>query len=368
VLRYLFVTAHGNLSLVELIFKLADLDLKIKEISPCVYEITFSSAGSLEKRLHKSFRLLGGTNKVAEIFATVRNMKEAEPKLSEMLSDVVANEKIPWTTSVCTGDSSYGESIIVVVSNMIRVILTSFGIRKSVYNMPEKSLICETNQVIECPSSKVQEILRLGGFEIILASTSYGETILSKTFLTADHTNFRKRDLERPAQNPTQTMPPRLARLLVNLAGVKPSSVLLDPFCVYGTLLMEAAVSGANVIGVDKNPKMVKATLANLSWLERSYKLQNFRYRVMGGDATVLSKIIERNSVDGIATEPVLLPVFREKPGIAHAEFLVEKAQDLQRVYFGSPFCPEEEREARNCCSFHKRLWQGSFFLDCEIL
>lgn len=47
---------------------------------------------------------------------------------------------------------------------------------------------------------------------------------------------------------------PQLVRSLINISGIKPGSLMLDPMCGSGTTPCEATVLGMNVIGVDINP------------------------------------------------------------------------------------------------------------------
>ncbi len=59
---------------------------------------------------------------------------------------------------------------------------------------------------------------------------------------------------------------PRLARCLVNLAGLRESEVMLDPFCGTGGILIEAGLMGMDVIGSDIDFRMVSGTKANLEY------------------------------------------------------------------------------------------------------
>lgn len=72
----------------------------------------------------------------------------------------------------------------------------------------------------------------------------------------------RKNDL-RPFSSPI-SMDPVLARVLVNLSGVKPGDRLLDPFCGTGGILIEAGLCGIGVSGRDISKKMVKGSETNL--------------------------------------------------------------------------------------------------------
>lgn len=62
----------------------------------------------------------------------------------------------------------------------------------------------------------------------------------------------------------SSALPTKLARAIVNLIA-DPSDRLVDPCCGTGTIVLEAAHMGMRVVGNDINPKMVKATQANLA-------------------------------------------------------------------------------------------------------
>lgn len=50
---------------------------------------------------------------------------------------------------------------------------------------------------------------------------------------------------------------PQLVRACINISGVAPGSVVLDPFCGSGTALCEAKVRGMKAVGIDLNPLSV---------------------------------------------------------------------------------------------------------------
>jgi putative methyltransferase (TIGR01177 family) len=59
-------------------------------------------------------------------------------------------------------------------------------------------------------------------------------------------------------------IPARTARCLVNLSGIRPGQSLLDPFCGTGSVLIEAALLGAEVYGSDVGWPLVRGTRRNL--------------------------------------------------------------------------------------------------------
>ncbi len=77
-------------------------------------------------------------------------------------------------------------------------------------------------------------------------------------------------DYGRPERDPERGMlPPKLARMMLNLADCDAKTEVLDPFCGIGTVLQEARRIGvARAIGFDRDPLAIQATLANMAWLE----------------------------------------------------------------------------------------------------
>lgn len=61
------------------------------------------------------------------------------------------------------------------------------------------------------------------------------------------------------------SMDPMLARALVNVAGARPGTSLLDPMCGTGGVLVEAGLVGARVLGTDAQHKMVEGARRNLA-------------------------------------------------------------------------------------------------------
>ncbi|HTT34606.1 MAG TPA: methyltransferase domain-containing protein [Thermoplasmata archaeon] len=76
----------------------------------------------------------------------------------------------------------------------------------------------------------------------------------------------RRRLTTLPFRRPV-SLAPRLARAAVNLAGVGPGDRVVDPFVGTGSLLLEAALLGARVTGIDRDPTMVRGAIQNFAHL-----------------------------------------------------------------------------------------------------
>lgn len=61
------------------------------------------------------------------------------------------------------------------------------------------------------------------------------------------------------------SMDPIEARAVANLAGARPGATIVDPMCGTGGILIEAGLAGAQVVGFDAQPKMVRGSRENLS-------------------------------------------------------------------------------------------------------
>jgi tRNA (guanine10-N2)-dimethyltransferase len=67
----------------------------------------------------------------------------------------------------------------------------------------------------------------------------------------------------RPAVHPS-TLQPDIARCLVNLSRARAGDLLLDLFCGVGGILIEAAMLGCRVVGLDMDLEMLRRAEANL--------------------------------------------------------------------------------------------------------
>jgi len=163
----------------------------------------------------------------------------------------------------------------------------------------------------------------------ILLGIGKEETWVAQTVAVHNPFEFQKRDIYKPVQRKIFGMPPRLARIMVNLSKCTPGKVLLDPFCGVGTVLQEALLSKANVVGVDVNPWCVKAAIENLQWIKMEYNLENVEFRVVQGDVGRLAEKVGQETIDCIVTEPDLGPALRHVPTGPYAQKIIEKLKPL---------------------------------------
>jgi tRNA (guanine10-N2)-dimethyltransferase len=87
----------------------------------------------------------------------------------------------------------------------------------------------------------------------------FGKVLFSFDRGSFDARNPGKRDFFHPG-----VMMPRMARMLINIAGVRHGDILLDPFCGTGGILIEAGLLGIHPIGSDFDPRMVMGSRQNM--------------------------------------------------------------------------------------------------------
>ncbi len=100
-----------------------------------------------------------------------------------------------------------------------------------------------------------------------LATSASGDARLLREAAPVDRRASAARAMPRlPFQRPV-SLAPRLARAAANLARARPGDRVVDPFLGTGALLAEAALLGATVFGIDRDPTMVRGALANFAHL-----------------------------------------------------------------------------------------------------
>jgi len=144
---------------------------------------------------------------------------------------------------------------------------------------------------------------------------------------------FGKRDFEKPgADSRSGMLPPKLARMMINLTETPNDATLFDPFCGSGTLLMEALTMGyKHIVGIDLSEKAIADTGKNIHWIGEEFGLQVSGSRVFVSDVRAVShKKIPKHSIDAIATEPYMgtPKIGRETKGQ-----LAEEVRELADLY-----------------------------------
>ncbi len=351
----LFISGKNwQLSLAELTayLKAREAKFKIQFFSKEFFAISLE--GSLAATVMED---LGGTIKIGEAkaqFSTaivkeafLKRSKEAQKEIKQFLAssgmvDAIveaASDRVFFGVSVYCAEKQLRALSGVVqrfLGSTVKAELAGFGKKARFMGFAKDRRVAQLSHVEVLKKNLVEskaEVLFCIGKE---------ESWIATTVAVHNPFEFQKRDIYKPYQRKIFAMPPRLARIMVNLSSCTADKVLLDPFCGVGTVLQEALLAKAKVVGLDINGWCVKAAEENLEWLVREYGLDGADFRVLQGDVAKMVGKIGQDMVDCIVTEPDLGPALRQVPTGPYAQKIIEK---LEPLFFG--FVKEAHRVLR---------------------
>ncbi len=161
---------------------------------------------------------------------------------------------------------------------------------------------------------------------------------IARTIAVQAFEEFSSRDYGRPGRDARSGMlPPKLARMMINLGAVPKNSVLLDPFCGSGTILSEAALLGyEQLIGSDISMKAVEDTKKNFAWVMEHVENPPAAPNVFQADVKDLPKFLKTSSVGAIVSEPFLGPPLRGGESDQKIHFIYLELMGLYRRAFAA--------------------------------
>ena len=149
--------------------------------------------------------------------------------------------------------------------------------------------------------------------------------------------------MEKPVRREELAIPPRLAKIMINLSMAKKWQTLVDPFCGVGVILQEALSQEIKVIGIDKDPQAVEGLRKNISW----HKFSRENYQLLNAD----SSRVKIKKCEAIVTEPDLGQILKNAPNLPKAKEMLDSYENLMirvlnnikgsiegRFVFTSPF------------------------------
>ncbi len=219
---------------------------------------------------------------------------------------------------------------------LVNYLQQQFKNKKIIFAINNKKIALKLKKILKQQNLSVRFVKINNSATIIhnnLIQTKSDFTFLNnKLFISQSIQNiedFSFRDYSRPAADSTSGMlPPKLARILINLHTNKAKNIF-DPFCGSGTILMEAALLGfKKIFGSDLSPKAIKDSQKNLTWLKQKYNLK-FNFQLQTHDNN--KKFLNLKNIDLIVTEPYLGKPLK---GTEKIIFLQKQITDLYNLYF----------------------------------
>lgn len=241
---------------------------------------------------------LGGTIKLVEVEKTIQLNDRIEDEIEALIPEKIKSRY--FGVSVYTKGKAHNSDFKLAKKLSLKI-KKSTGLKFLPY--PKDRGMPELIHVEVIKKNLIED-----SFELVIG---LGERkYLGKTIQIHNPFEFKKRDVARPKQRPIFSIPPRLAKIMINLSKCKPNQKLLDPFCGIGTIIQEALMEGINAVGMDIDQETVNSARANLKWLGERYslKLKRLDDVVLQGDVKKLTETFKKGSFDAIVTEPYLGP------------------------------------------------------------
>jgi tRNA (guanine10-N2)-dimethyltransferase len=293
--------------------------LELQSLYPSVVRLRADMAVIDEIIDADAMQRLGGTIKIVHIAEESADV--SKEKLLNILRPHITEGKITFGVSIY-GDPTHVPHTLL---KSVKEAFAASGVAARYVESRNESIL---SSVVIAKQHAVEAV-------IIVHEKMY---LLGITAAVQDFEAWNHRDFGRPQVDPHKGMlPPKVARMIANIALQGGPGTLLDPFCGVGTVLSEALLCGASVVGSDIDVGAVAKSQKNIAWLMTEYGLGGkVRSNVFVADATHLSEKISAGSIDAIATEP-----FMGDPslGAKGRKITVDQAKNtlkgLEKLYIG---------------------------------
>lgn len=287
-MTFFILGSHHELSKAEIKAVLGNKPVVVETPEVLVLNDVEQSAQALQERL-------AGTVKIGQIIGEmdVWNENEVADLIASFALEASGKNKISFGISAYSMESEARE-----LGKLVKARLKHTG----------RPIRFVTSKQAQLSSVIVEEngLLSSGGEYVIMKVE--GKILIGQTETVQNYKAWSERDYGRPERDAKSGMlPPKLARLMINLSGIEPSGkTILDPFCGSGTVLAEAMLLGfAKLIGSDISEKAIENTSKNLAWLSEQEKLQPSQLSLHTHDVRTLSEVVT-DQVDLIVTETYL--------------------------------------------------------------
>ncbi|MDE2311769.1 MAG: hypothetical protein KGJ93_01605 [Patescibacteria group bacterium] len=222
--------------------------------------------------------------------------------------------------------------------------------KKALTDMGEsvRLVLPEFNSLALASVAVTKNLLLQKGAEICVLAGKHTVHV-AKTLSVQDFEDYGRRDYQRPVRDEKQGMiPPKVAQIMLNLAGCKPKATVLDPFCGIGTIIQEGLLLGYRVVGSDINKNAIRGSEQNLEWFRNRYKIAPGKYGLEISDAASVAGLIEKSgqTINAIVTECTLGPIYSEFPNPKEIEKNFKDLGDLYTKSFRefAKFLPSKAR------------------------
>jgi len=139
----------------------------------------------------------------------------------------------------------------------------------------------------------------------------------------------------------------------------KSGNTVLDPFVGVGSTLKACAIEGRIGIGFELNPRYAKLASVRLEKEVTGIFSKALEQKILVGDARVLVKKLEENSIDFVVTSPPYWNILHKKDHKARQE---REAKNLDTQY------SDDKEDLGNIADYEKFISElSNIFADCAI-
>lgn len=276
--------------------------------------------------------VLGGTQKIGFVIGEIAGHKTDD--LMEFLSTQLEHERRESKLHFGISVYDFGDAAAVAkLAEQMKYVGMTVKTQ-----LKEKGLsvrfVMAKEPALNAVAVKKNDLLTKGAEFVLLVAKD--RIVIGTTTAVQDAEDWSERDFGRPRRNAKQGMlPPKLARMMINFTGLDMAGkTLLDPFCGSGTVLMEAAMLGAQkVIGGDIAQGAVNDTRGNLNWLKTLITPMP-EVDVHATKASDLAQVVPPNSIDLLVTETYLGRPRRGNETLAEIQETIAYVEMLYRESF----------------------------------
>ncbi len=215
---------------------------------------------------------LGGTIKIGEIFKTI-SLNLLKP---ELLSELyISNEKQDNKNIIGLSPYQLSETKLPQLKKV------AFTMKKLLKKEGVSSrIVFNEDRALTSVQVDKNNLLKKGAEFVLVFDEKQVHIGFTKSVQNFELWN--RVDFGRPERDDKSgILPPKLARIILNLGNVQTETKLLDPFCGSGTVLTEAMRLGVKKIkGSDFSAKAISDSQKNIDWLKDQMWFNNISEKV----------------------------------------------------------------------------------------
>lgn len=341
-MKYIFILGYNpTLSVAEILSVLDNTNINYT-INTLSKEALVLDTQKIIEKTAEFINRLGGVIKIAEVIAEEENTGQySEIFQNEKNNRILFDNFLKMSVSSTSKKFHWGISVYFLTEESpsfkketSKDVQTSLFAAKRNFTKEKISvriiLPPKGKEHLDSASVFNNKIIEKGGEILILMGAQ--KIYLAKTIAIQNFESYGLRDYGRPCRDmKVGMMPPKLAQIMLNLAGANQRETILDPFCGTGVVLQEALLIDCKAKGSDITDKILDYSRQNLKWLENTFKLKNAEYELFKRDARDISKVVADNSISAIVTEGTLGPKYaNRKPNTQETQY---NFKQLELIY-----------------------------------